>query len=45
MSISGDDEPLDSKHGWRGVNSPELFRVIYLHAFSRLSQLHKPVPG
>ncbi len=39
----GDDWPIDSKHGWKSINSPESFRVIYLHAFSRLSQLHKSV--
>ena len=43
MSISGDDAPLDSKHWWKSMNSPESFFVIFLPAFSRLSQLHKPV--
>lgn len=45
MSISGDDAPLDSKHWWKSMNSPESFRVIYLHAFSRLSQLLKSDRG
>ena len=41
----GDDWPIDSKHRWKSINSPESFSVIYLHAFSRLSQLHKSDRG
>ena len=26
MPISSDDGPLDSKHRWKGMNSPEIIR-------------------
>ena len=39
--MSDDDGYLEPKHKWKSNSSIEPIRVIYVPAFSRLSQLHK----